>query len=307
MNSRLRAYVILTAMPLFFVSNLIIGRPAVETVPPWTLATLRWFLACAILAPFVLSDLKRHAKAIVIEWPRITLLGFLGMWICGGVVYVALQTTTATNATLIYTASPVLVVLLAAVLARKPLPLAQALGVVLGVAGVFVVVLKGDPATLLKQRFNAGDLGIVLAAISWAIYSLLLRRSTLQTIPTLPLFFTIALAGTLTLLPCMVAELAIIGGFPVTPRAWLSIGGIVVFSSVLSFSTYQYGGQGCRPSRDQRLYVSVALLWGRIGRYFPRRGFATLSCRRPHSRCSRNRPRHRFAIAVSNMAAADSG
>jgi drug/metabolite transporter (DMT)-like permease len=248
MHSRARAYLILAVMPLFFVSNLIIGRPAVEAVPPWTLATLRWLITCAVLAPFVAPLLTQHRDAIRAEWRMIAVLGFLGMWICGGLVYLSLQHTTATNGTLIYTASPVLVVLLAALLARKPLPVSQALGVALGVAGVFTVVLKGDPAALLRLRLNTGDVGFVVAAIAWAIYSLLLKRPALERIPTAALFLCIALAGGVLLLPCMAVEIASGGQFPVTARAWASIGGIVVFASILSFSTYQYGVKTVGPT-----------------------------------------------------------
>jgi drug/metabolite transporter (DMT)-like permease len=241
MNTRMRDFAILAAMPLFFVSNLIIGRPAVETVPPWTLAALRWTFACLILAPFALPAARMHAATLIAKWKLITFLGFLGMWICGGIVYVALQYTTATHGTLIYTASPVIVVLLGAVLARRPLPLGQMIGVLLGVAGVFTIVLEGQPAAILTHHFNVGDLWFVFAAIAWAIYSLLLKNAALQTVPTLALFFVIALAGAVLLIPCMIAELWLIGGFPSTVRAWASIAGIVIFASVLSFSTYQYG------------------------------------------------------------------
>ena len=158
MNTRMRDFAILAAMPLFFVSNLIIGRPAVETVPPWTLAALRWTFACLILAPFALPAARMHAATLIAKWKLITLLGFLGMWICGGIVYVALQYTTATHGTLIYTASPVIVVLLGAVLARRPLPLGQMIGVLLGVAGVFTIVLEGQPAAIFTHHFNVGDL-----------------------------------------------------------------------------------------------------------------------------------------------------
>ena len=113
MTTRPRDLIILAVMPLFFVSNLIIGRPAVETVPPFTLAALRWGLACLILAPIAWPDVRQHAGTLIAQWKLIALLGFLGMWICGAIVYVALQYTTATHGTLIYTASPVIVVLLA--------------------------------------------------------------------------------------------------------------------------------------------------------------------------------------------------
>jgi drug/metabolite transporter (DMT)-like permease len=245
---RARVYLILAAMPLFFVSNLVLGRTAVETVPPWTLATLRWLLVCAIMAPFVMPLLRRHWKAIRAEAGAIALLGFLGMWVCGGFVYLSLRHTTATNATLIYTASPVIVVLIAAMMARRTLPIGEALGVALGVLGVFTVVLKGEPETLLHLRFNIGDVGIVLAAIAWSIYSLVLKRKKLERIPTAALFFMIALAGGLMLVPCMATELALGAPFPVTGRAWASIAGIVVFASLLSFSSYQYGIKTAGPT-----------------------------------------------------------
>jgi len=248
MNTRPRDLAILAVMPLFFASNLIIGRLAIETVPPWTLAALRWSIASLILAPFAWSDMREHATTLVARWKLIVLLGFLGMWICGGIVYVALQHTTATHGTLIYTASPVLVVLLGALIARRALPLAQAIGVVLGIAGVFTIVLEGQPASVLSHHFNAGDLWFVLAAVAWAIYSLVLKNAALQTVPTFALFFVIAVSGSVLLIPCMIAEWWLIGGFPSTWRAWASIAGIVIFASVLSYSTYQYGVKRAGPA-----------------------------------------------------------
>jgi drug/metabolite transporter (DMT)-like permease len=248
MKTRPRDLVILAVMPLFFASNLIIGRLAVETVPPWTLAALRWSLASLILAPFAWSDVRLHAATLIAQWKLIAFLGFLGMWICGAIVYVALQYTTATHGTLIYTASPVIVVLLGALIARRALPLAQAIGVVLGIAGVFTIVLEGQPLAILSHHFNVGDLWFVFAAIAWALYSLLLKNAALQTVPTFALFFVIALAGAVLLIPCMIAEWLLIGGFPSSVRAWASIAGIVLFASLLSYSSYQYGVKRAGPA-----------------------------------------------------------
>lgn len=243
-----RAYLILTLMPLFFGSNLVISRPAVETIAPWTLATLRWGIASLVMLPFVATTISQNRQLIATHARTIALLGFLGMWCCGGFVYMALRMTTATNGTLIYTASPVIVVLMAALIARRPLPLTEALGVALGVAGVFIVVLRGDPMALLHLNFNIGDLGFVFAAIAWAVYSLILKRPGLERIPTAALFTLIALSGALMLLPGMIAELLFGAQFPVSPRAWISIAGLVIFSSILSFTTYQYSIKIAGPS-----------------------------------------------------------
>jgi drug/metabolite transporter (DMT)-like permease len=101
---------------------------------------------------------------------------------------------------------------------------------------------------LLHLRLNIGDIGFVIAAIAWAIYSLVLKRKALERIPTGALFFLIALAGGIMLLPCMAIELWRGEPFPVTARAWTSIGAIVLFASILSFSSYQYGIKAVGPS-----------------------------------------------------------
>lgn len=243
-----RAYAILLAMPLFFVSNLVLGRAAVEAVAPWTLAFLRWFLAALILVPLAGAGLVAHRDALLREWPMLLLLGFLGMGICGGGVYMALKLTTATNATLIYTASPVVIVLLDALINRRKLPLSRALGVGAGFIGVAVIVLKGDLAALARLDLDVGDIGIVVAAIAWAFYSLLLKRRALQSFPTMPLFLAIAAAGTAVLVPFMLVEVALVGTIPSGLTAWASIVALAIFPSVLAFSAFQYGIKVLGPS-----------------------------------------------------------
>lgn len=236
-----RAYLLLLAMPLFFSSNLVIARGMGDAVPPFTLALLRWSVAVAILMPFVIHGLRQNGARIRANWRRITVLGFLGMWICGAGVYWALGLTTATNGTLIYTTSPVLVLLIERFLFGKALSLARLAGVVLAITGVAVIVLKGDLSALFRLDLNLGDLGIAAAALAWAAYSLILRNDGLATIPTLPLFAAIAAAGVLTLIPFSAVELSVMGGWPTSLRLWIGVAALALFSAVGAFSLYQYG------------------------------------------------------------------
>ncbi len=236
-----RAYGLLLAMPLFFSSNLVIARGMGDAVPPFTLALLRWAVAVLILLPFTWNGIIAAAPVLRGSWRRLLLLGFLGMWICGAGVYMALSLTTATNGTLIYTTSPILVLVIERVVFGKPLSAARLAGVVLAMAGVAVIVLKGDLTALARLDFNPGDLGMAAAALAWAGYSLVLRNETLAGVPTLPLFAVIAMAGVATLLPFSVVELGTVGGWPKTPALWAAIGGLALFSAVGAFSLYQYG------------------------------------------------------------------
>ncbi|AXS40489.1 DMT family transporter [Breoghania sp. L-A4] len=248
LTERTRAYLLLCVMPLFFTSNLIIGRAAIDAVEPFTLAFLRWALAAAILLPFAWGGLRRHAELLRGEWRLLTLLGFLGMWICGAVVYLALQFTTATNGTLIYTASPVLILLLERIFRGRVIGVREAIGIVLALGGVVTIVVKGSVDVLLGMRFNAGDLLFAGCALSWAVYCVLLKDRRVAPLPSTVLFAATTITGALTLAPFMAFEVLHTGRFPLDAEAWLSIGGIVISASLLAFSCFQYGIKVLGPS-----------------------------------------------------------
>lgn len=240
-DERMRAYALLLAMPLFFSSNLIIGRAAVASVEPWMLAFLRWTLAFAILLPFAAQGLVRHRATLLANWELVGIMGILGMWICGAGVYFALRFTTATNGTLIYTSSPVLILLLEWFFRGRRIALREWIGIGLAIAGVATIVVKGSLTALLALDLNAGDVVFALAAVSWAVYSVLLKRQELAEVPTVSLFAALALAGAISLLPFSVWEYAETGLFPHTLGAWASIAGVALIASVLAFTCFQYG------------------------------------------------------------------
>lgn len=236
-----RAYAILLAMPLFFSTNLVIGRAAVDVAGPWSLAFFRWSIALAIVLVLVWGRFRSALPALMRHWRSLLVLGFLGMWICGGIVYLGVERTTATNATLIYTASPVIVVLLEWIFRGRRTTVWQALGIALGIAGVTAIVIKGDLAALMALRFNPGDLMIAFAATAWAVYSVLLKRDDLQVFDTFVLFAAIMVAGVAVLAPMMVWEVTGPRGLPLTAEAWLVFAALGVIPGFLAYSSYQYG------------------------------------------------------------------
>jgi drug/metabolite transporter (DMT)-like permease len=247
-NERTRAYLVLCVMPLFFSSNLIIGRGAITTVEPFTLAFLRWTLAALLLLPFAWSGLRSHGGQLASQWRMLVVQGFLGMWICGAIVYLGLKFTTATNGTLIYTSSPVLILLLEQIFRGRTISAREAIGIVLALSGVLTIVVKGSLDVLLGLSFNIGDLLFAGAALSWALYSVLLKNEKNVQIPSNAVFAATAAMGAVTLAPFMLAEVAYTGHFPTELNAWFSIIGIVVSASILAFSTFQYGIKVLGPS-----------------------------------------------------------
>ncbi|WP_394689566.1 DMT family transporter [Hoeflea sp.] len=239
--SRFVPLAVMILTPLFFSSNLIFGRSTISEVAPFTLAFLRWTAASIALLPFVW--LARHrVRAYVTASPwHWMLLGFLGMSICGAGVYYALQFTTATNGTLIYTTSPLIVILLERLFFGRATGWRELTGIAIGFCGVAIIVLKGDLDRLAGLDLNRGDLIFIVAALSWAIYSVLLKGPRTAGLPVAALFGAITLAGALLLAPFALWEWLSGARMPVTVSAWGGIAGIVMFASLLAFGGFQYG------------------------------------------------------------------
>ncbi len=237
------AYIVMVLTPLFFSTNLIFGRGVSGDVAPFTLAFLRWSVVAIVLSPLVWQARIQIQKISAPGFVRICGLGFLGMWVCGALVYVALDYTTATNATLIYTTSSVMIILIEFLFYGRKSNWREAVGIVMAMAGIVVIVVKGSLELLLTLTLNPGDLIIFVSAFAWAGYSVLLRRGEIASIPTLPALAVVSAIGAVWLLPFAIWEFLNGQEMPATPHAWGSIAGIIVFASLLAFSGFQFGAR----------------------------------------------------------------
>lgn len=244
------AYLVMTVTPLFFSSNLIFGRGIGTGVAPFTLAFLRWTFVALALTPFMLRERGELLKVWRSHPTYFLLLGLLGMWICGGIVYLGLHWTTATNGTLIFTTSPVFIILLETLFLGSRTGWRQIAGMAVAFAGVGVIVLKGSWSALTDLRLNGGDFLLLIGAVSWAGYSIFYRSQKLASLSNLCLFGAVAAAGALLLAPFALAEYLLGAAMPSTGSAWAAVAGIVIFSSLLAFSGFQFG--------TRRLGASVA-------------------------------------------------
>lgn len=233
--------IVMLLTPLMFSSNLIFGRGLVGVVPPFTLACIRWLSVSLLLSPLIWAE-RHQIKALFQSNARLMLLmGFLGMWICGGLVYLSLNYTTATNGTLIYTTSPVFIMLIEWLVLGRVIIARQWFGAFVAFMGVAVIVTRGDWHIFTTMRFNIGDLMILVAAISWAIYSVLGRKPQFMVISTFANLGLIAFFGAITLIPLALWEWQQATTPLITQAALPGLVGIVFISSILAFGGFQYG------------------------------------------------------------------
>lgn len=173
-----RVALLMTVPPLMWAGNALVGRLLAGTLPPLTLNALRWVVALAILLPLgwgALASPRRRAE-ITARFGRLALLGGLGVGAYNALQYLALQTSTPINVTLIASSMPLWMMVVGLVFyGEHPRPM-QWLGAALSALGVLTVLLRGDVAALASLRLVPGDLWILLAALSWAFYSWQLAR-----------------------------------------------------------------------------------------------------------------------------------
>jgi drug/metabolite transporter (DMT)-like permease len=165
----------LSLATLLWAGNAIAGRVLVGSISPITLSAVRWGLAALLLLPLGWRILK-PSSALWQNKSRFLVLGLLGVGSYNVLLYLALQTSTAINVTLIGASMPIWMLLIGAIFYQVRPTLLQLLGAVVSLVGVTVVLTRGEPASLLSMEVVMGDLLIMLATILWAFYSWMISR-----------------------------------------------------------------------------------------------------------------------------------
>ena len=186
-------------------SNLIVARGGVEYVPPISLAFWRWFFVFLILIPFTYQTIFKNIKYLRNESKKLFFLGAMGCGVCGVFPFIAGTTTTIANMGIIYTSSPIFIILISSYFYKESLNKIQALGLVLCFVGVISIIVKGNVSLLISLKFTSGDLWMLGAAVGWALYAVLLHnwksKFTLFSRLTIIAFF-----GAISILPFSMIE-----------------------------------------------------------------------------------------------------
>jgi drug/metabolite transporter (DMT)-like permease len=171
-----RTAALLLVPPLLWAGNAIVGRLIHTLIPPLTLNFFRWVLAFALLWPLAHEVLRRDGP-LWTHWRRYTLLGLLGVGCYNSLQYLALQTSTPINVTLVGSSIPVFMLAVGAGVFKQSVNKRQMMGAVLSVTGVLVVLSRGDWHALTNVHWVVGDVFMLMATACWALYSWLLART----------------------------------------------------------------------------------------------------------------------------------
>ena len=190
---------------LFWAGNWVVGRALRDLFEPNALNFWRWLVAVAVLAPFALPRLRGRLPAIRRSAGLLLALSFLGVALFQSLVYSGLKTTTAVNAVLLNSSMPAFMLLCSWAIEGERGTRRQVAGMLISLAGILVILARGDPASLARLEFHSGDALILLAMPAWGVYSVLLKRRPPE-LDGVAFLFVISLIGAVLLLPAVALE-----------------------------------------------------------------------------------------------------
>ncbi len=170
---------LLTLPPLLWAGNAVVGRLVAPAVSPMTLNLLRWTIACILLLPLA-ARVLHPSSPLWSSWRRFMGLSLLSIGGYNALLYLALNSSTPINVTLVGSSTPVWMLLIGRVFYGYSISRRQWLGATLSISGVMLVLSRGQLEVLLQVRLVAGDLYILLASGAWAYYSWMLAHPTTE-------------------------------------------------------------------------------------------------------------------------------
>lgn len=211
-----------------------------EVIPPVSLAFWRWTLATLIVVPFVWKRLRANWPLLRAHFGRMTVLALLGVTGFNTLVYIGLQSTTATSSVLVQSTMPVQILVLNAVLFGVAISARELFSILLSLSGVVLIISAGQPQNLLTGDWNTGDLWILAAALVWATYSVLLRWRPAGLDAGAFLGF-ILLVGWVALLPLYAMETAAGATLTWNLPVVLTVLYVAIFPSALAYVFWNRG------------------------------------------------------------------
>jgi len=234
-NNNKLAYFILILTTIFWSGNFIVGKAAsMFEIPPFSLNFYRWFFAGLILLPFTYKEIINKKKYILKNLGFFTILGITSITIFNSIVYYSLYYTQVISGILMISTIPVWIIFISSLLNIEKTNVFQILGVILSLTGVIFIITKADLNLIKNLDFNKGDLSMVVAMFSWAIYSALLKSKKYE-ISQVSLLEVVIICGLTFLIPIYFIEMSIGNEIILGKPFYLILGYVVIFPGLAAF------------------------------------------------------------------------
>lgn len=234
-QSNFLAYIFLLLTVTFWAGNFVVGKFAsFYNVPPFSLNFYRWLFAWFILMPFTISEIIKKKEYIISNYKIFLVLGITSITIFNSIVYYSLNFTQVISGVLMISTIPVMIMFFSSILKIEKTNLFQIIGVILSIAGVIIIITKANFEILKSLNFNKGDITMVLAMFSWALYSTLLKRQKYE-LSQISLLQVVISFGLIFLIPIYFIEYQIGFRINIDMPFILILSYVVLFPGLASF------------------------------------------------------------------------
>lgn len=241
--------------------NFIIARDLSEVIPPISLAFWRWTVALIILFPLAI-------KQLIVEWNilkkhigYLAITAFLGVTIFNTLIYLAGHSTTAINLSLISITFPVFIVIFSRIFFRELITMNKGIGILLVLVGVVLLITKGQPTKLLSLSSSIGDLWMLLAAIIFAVYSILLKQKP-KGFNILSFQLSTFILGLIFMSPFFIWETLTAPAIKFESKTIFSILYVGIFASLTAYILWNKAIEKIGPTNAGMIYYTLPLFSG---------------------------------------------
>jgi len=241
--------------------NFIIARGLNENIPPISLAFWRWIVAVIVFLPFGLKSLISERNLLLKRMPYLSVTGLLGITIFNTLIYIAGQTTTAVNLSLIAITFPFFIVILSRIIFRELITVNKIIGIILVVIGVLLLITKGNLSRLLNITFGLGDVWMLAGALIFAIYSILLKQKPAE-LSIWSFQLSTFILGLIFLFPFFIWESTTVPPVEFTPKIVFSILYLGIFASLSAFVLWNKAILTIGPTKSGMIYYTLPLFSG---------------------------------------------
>ena len=172
-------YSVLVFVMFLWTAGLVVSKLAISFMTPFELSFFRWVLCSLILFIFYYSQLRRHWHTIRENFQKLFVLGVL-LALGSTFLVWSVDSTTVFNASLLGASQPLITLIIALAIGLEIISRLQYLGILLGLAGVFILITEGNGDLIFNFKFNLGDILVLAAVLSYSLYTVCLVKWSIK-------------------------------------------------------------------------------------------------------------------------------
>jgi len=235
-----KAYIFLFCAVLSWAINTVLAKGMIRNINPMALSFFRWLTALMVILPFGFHGILKEKDLIKENFRKLIILTFFSVSAYNSILYFSAKYTTATNISFVTATVPAFTFIISWILLGEKVRKVKISGMILSLIGLLIIIFQGSITKLMTFNLNIGDLIVLLSVLSWAVYSVLLKKYRIRMDPVAFLTLLIIL-GLPMILPFYLWELMVYGFFKINTQNVTTLLFIGIFPSVISYICWNKG------------------------------------------------------------------